>query len=878
MKGFLIFIDILGFDLLPREIAKKTGFNESKIRQEFISKPFKRKLSSIRRRCINVSEAISEIEGSDCYILLVNNLQVLMGIICDFTKINIPHKDYGHIPVEVAIDMKEIKDEKGIELINRAETIEFLKNDILKPFRNFYKSSKGKSIKDTFLVSTENFINELDLLDRKYCQKIKYKGKTFFSIDKEKVWERCKVYEFLERINIKGSKIYDRINDIYIPPLEYQDIKKTLEKNRVVFITGTTECGKTYTAIRLLWEYFNLGYTPIWISGAEESERIEARKKMEDIERELKPNQILYFEDPFGRTRYERRESLERKIGEIIDCVQRIDDSYLIITSREEVFKDFEKEHLSSLEIKRFEQKLNLKKPSYEFKKRKQILIKWAESKGCEWLENSRNKNIVINSLKDIKNLPTPLSIREFVLASFRLTTKKELYEKIAEKSESTAKVFAREIENMSLGKTLFLTFPFIHAFKFEFVEREFNALAKKLKIDDSVDFNEVFQWFREDKIDVMEDKIKFIHPSYEQAKYHLLFRDGHPTKYNREIFSKVIDRLSKKHERIKLIVALELVDTFNFITEETKAILKKLIKKKKVASLAAIAIINNYTRISKELEKILENLIEDKEIAVFVALFISDYKDRLPSRANKLKSKILSDNEVASACVWTIFSKYDYVPERTRKLALKLTKKEEVAQRVSMRIVDNVEKLSKEKRKFLAILLKNEQVAVFTALYLIKRSEELSKGQKKILENILRGKEIAAYVAGILVTHREEFPDRIADKFLDKLLDKVEVGIYLCIDLLKLYEELPKNNVIEQIKNEVLYQYLLLANSHKQKKQINMIEINKEKVKKLIKDGYMNFPNLKKQVEIKDKQAKLRKKEARKKKSQTSEGKKQKH
>ena len=56
-------------------------------------------------------------------------------------------------------------------------------------------------------------------------------------------------------------------------------------------------------------------------------------------------------------------------------------------------------------------------------------------------------------------------------------------------------------------------------------METGFNALAKKLKVDEYSDFNEIFQWFKEDKIDVMEGKIKFVHPSYMKAKYHLLLK-----------------------------------------------------------------------------------------------------------------------------------------------------------------------------------------------------------------------------------------------------------------------------------------------------------------------------------------------------------------
>jgi hypothetical protein len=74
---------------------------------------------------------------------------------------------------------------------------------------------------------------------------------------------RSKVYDFLEIIGKPGSKSYDRIDRLYVPPKEYDDIKKLLFEKQIVFITGTAEYGKTYTAVRLLWEYFMKGYEPI---------------------------------------------------------------------------------------------------------------------------------------------------------------------------------------------------------------------------------------------------------------------------------------------------------------------------------------------------------------------------------------------------------------------------------------------------------------------------------------------------------------------------------------------------------------------------------------------------------------------------------------
>ena len=108
------------------------------------------------------------------------------------------------------------------------------------------------------------------------------------------------------------------IDKIYIPPYEFETIQKNLQNDRIVFITGPAGYGKTYTAIRLLWEWYNKGYAPKWVPGKEDKQRENVRDKLANIDAELKSHHIIYFEDPFGVTKYERRDDLKERINSII--------------------------------------------------------------------------------------------------------------------------------------------------------------------------------------------------------------------------------------------------------------------------------------------------------------------------------------------------------------------------------------------------------------------------------------------------------------------------------------------------------------------------------------------------------------------------------
>ena len=142
---------------------------------------------------------------------------------------------------------------------------------------------------------------------------------------------------------------------------------------RIVFITGPPGWWKTYTAIRLMWEWYsrenNICF-PEWVPGKEYEQRKEVREKLANIDAILRPHHIYYFEDPFGKTKYEGRDDLKQRIGHIIDSVKGKSDTYVIITSRKDIFQEFEKEIYFPEEVRKFEKELNIIKPSYNhFKK-----------------------------------------------------------------------------------------------------------------------------------------------------------------------------------------------------------------------------------------------------------------------------------------------------------------------------------------------------------------------------------------------------------------------------------------------------------------------------------------------------------------------------
>lgn len=144
-----------------------------------------------------------------------------------------------------------------------------------------------------------------------------------------------KFNDFMQKIRKSGSLIYDRLEDVYVEPIGYEEIRETLEQYRCVFIIGSPEYGKTYTATKLLWEFYKNGIEPMYIE-KESKETADAcvLRKLEYQDNSLK-NTIIYIEDPVGKIEYKSNKHFEESIRSITSGLGVI-NAYLIITMSDE--------------------------------------------------------------------------------------------------------------------------------------------------------------------------------------------------------------------------------------------------------------------------------------------------------------------------------------------------------------------------------------------------------------------------------------------------------------------------------------------------------------------------------------------------------------
>jgi hypothetical protein len=330
-----------------------------------------------------------------------------------------------------------------------------------------------------------------------------------------------KINEFLQKIQLQG-RLYQQIDVSYVYPVQYDEIKEALKINRIVFITGTPEYGKTFTAIRLLWEYYMEKYDPDYIWQWTDEDQVTSF-----IERLLRTDNslehhIIYFEDPFGKTRYIHNEIFEKNIGRIIDSLKTFEDTYIIITSREDLLREFESDKITEIDLNNFKKTLNIN--SYSYKDRQNILCNRATLWNCKWFMHKDLKKITIESIKDFRILPTPLNMKDFAVATINVTDEKTLLNKIDEKSKETSKSFAKEIKDMTEDKILFFFLVFVQLFYVEIIKKKYEELISELNIENSWEFDRILDLFKDDKVDVGKwshrEILDFSNPSYSEALY----------------------------------------------------------------------------------------------------------------------------------------------------------------------------------------------------------------------------------------------------------------------------------------------------------------------------------------------------------------------
>lgn len=681
------------------------------------------------------------------------------------------------------------------------------------------------------------------------------------------------INSFLKEIGQSENNLYKNIDFVYVPPIEYRDIWDTLRDKRIVFLTGTPEYGKTFTAIYLLWRYYNLGYEPKWITKDEFENLIEIEERMEKIKNELKPGRILYFEDPFGKITYESREGLEQEIRIIFEQIEKIENVFIIFTSRIEIFKEFKKESLSDALFKMFEVKLNIKKPSYDSQKKKEILTKWSMISNVFWLSDPNLRDYVFLELERESNLPTPLNIKDFVLSTIKINNKEDLRKEIINKSFETHLTFSKEIKNMDEEKQLFLLFLFILGkVRVEILKSYFNKFLLTKEIKRLLGFDGVLRWFKDDKILIdLENQAMFSHPSYSEALKYLIFNDLEFKQQWVSKFLELINTLSLSSitfksvaffiaqyynnlpEKVKQIlfkpytvkennisIAKALEENFkNFTDEESHNLLCNLVRKqKKVQKIIARILRNEFDLINKNSRtEILIKLTKSKRIPKDVTYLLLENYNTLRDQELQVLFNISINNRNINNTLNAIADNFNRVPQNVKNIFLGYLNHEGKIGIIYPAIAKNFNKFPDNVKE---ILIKNSYIPSYASAItwaIVHNYNQLPENLIKVIFKYAENDNTMGVLSKPIMVCYYKLPENIRN-LLFKLCEKEHIARNTALSLKSRFKKLPEN-----IRNS-----LLIALS-KKRKAFNIIEkildINKNIISEAVKNEV--FSNIEK-------------------------------
>ena len=241
---------------------------------------------------------------------------------------------------------------------------------------------------------------------------------------------------------------------------------------------------------------------------------------------------IVYLEDPFGRTVFENREEFKTLFGNWVEKF-RACKAKLIITSRAEVFKKFEQEVLTGDKLEAYQKELNVRKPSYKPEDLKKIARLYIEAY-TSWSGHEELVKTVMQGI-DKGQLISPLMIYNLVKNFSKPVEIQQLTEAIkVAKSDDLVTQFAEEIKILTIPAKILLYLVLLYGKKNISLIREMfvkvqTALFEKTKFEGSL-FAFELKGQEDHRIQRLGERIpvyRFSHPTYEEALIGLAEKDS---------------------------------------------------------------------------------------------------------------------------------------------------------------------------------------------------------------------------------------------------------------------------------------------------------------------------------------------------------------
>ena len=319
-------------------------------------------------------------------------------------------------------------------------------------------------------------------------------------------------------------------------------MKNFLQEKKLLILSGLTEQGKTFTAIRLLWEFFLNGYDCKFYNDETANQFIQGFSDNTD------DKALVILDDLFGQKNYSRNSYLERDFDEILRALRKMQNTYIIITTKESIFQQFNEYKLFLLDLNEYKIIISPDHNSYDLEKKKIILERYAEKFNCVWKNNSELLGFLTRINSYFLEQLNPMRICKFAKQSKNLTIKEELKNLYEDYTKKTHRIYAsvfQELEDDYLAFLILLITIDYSTTNLEELELVYNLMVLEELFHIQKEFNEIIKYFENDIIIIFpRGGVSLSHNSLNKAIEMLIFEDDSSLIFKQ--FLKILDILSQ--------------------------------------------------------------------------------------------------------------------------------------------------------------------------------------------------------------------------------------------------------------------------------------------------------------------------------------------
>jgi hypothetical protein len=262
---------------------------------------------------------------------------------------------------------------------------------------------------------------------------------------------------FCKRIGYADAR-YLHIEELFVQPRQYEEIRRILDEHHIVCITGDPFVGKTYTAVHLLYQLFVDGYS------VEKPKERELSAVVTDLVRNpevrLAGKKAFYVEDPFGRESFIRLQPLVTEFVNLVYTVKET-DARIIVTSRSELFERglgtiARSDLVDSIRVQLQSGVAEPSRAAYSRSDLAEVFDRYVRFRQPRWADHaelhSQVRDIALNELN------TPQSLEFFVSHHTSELNLTRLARAISDcRSENIVRAFALEIAQAPMTEIAFL-------------------------------------------------------------------------------------------------------------------------------------------------------------------------------------------------------------------------------------------------------------------------------------------------------------------------------------------------------------------------------------------------------------------------------------